>query len=248
VTGIRVGRRFALAIIGWAAAGLSMTLPTLASGPGFQGAQADAYAHYREAVFYARTGNTPVAGLALDEFVTKWTALVGLYADNPPPEYAGDAKFGETLRDILARSEEGLEALDADDAESAREAINPIRGILADLRRRNGLVTWSDLVDELTAAMDVLARYRREVKDLDDAETVAMVRDQAAIVAALFERCRKEAAPEIAVDPEFRRLISGAAESMGRLLESLETKSMRLYRIGIGELRSYERIMYLRFG
>jgi len=57
-----------------------------------------------------------------------------------------------------------------------------------------------------------------------------------------------EAAPEVTGDPEFKRLINGATESMGKLLKSLETGDILLYRIGIGELRSYERIMFLRFG
>jgi hypothetical protein len=103
-------------------------------------------------------------------------------------------------------------------------------------------------VNALGAAMDVLARYRREVKDLGDATAVAMVREQAAIVEALFEKCRDQAAREVATDPEFKRLVDGAAESMGKLLESLETGDILLYRIGIGEMRSYERIMFLRFG
>jgi hypothetical protein len=224
------------------------TAPALANGQDFDAAQSEAYVHYREAAFYTRTGNTPVAGLALDEFVMKWAALVDRYADSPPAVYASDQKFGETLREILTRAESGLEALDADDPETAREAISPIRGMLGELRRRSGVVTWSDLVDELSAAMDVLARYRREVKDLDDADAVTRVREQAAAVAALFVRCNKEAAPDIAGDPEFRRLVDGAAGSMEKLMKSLETKDSLLFRIGIGELRSYERIMYLRFG
>ena len=216
--------------------------------PGFVMAQADAYAHYREAAFYTRTGNTAVAGLALDEFIVKWTALVEAYADNPPVDYAGDADWKNTLQDVLTRAETGLDALDADGPEAAMEAINPIRDILGDLRRRNNVVTYSDHVNALSAAMDVLARYRKEVKDLGDAATVAMVREQAAIVEALFEKCRDQAAREVATDPEFKRLVDGAAESMGKLLKSLETKDPLLYRIGIGELRSYERIMFLRFG
>jgi len=248
VNGSAIGRRGALALL-LAAGGLFAAFPAASAGDGdFHAAQAAAYAHYREAVFYARSNNTPVAGLALDEFVTKWTALVGSYEASPPPEYAADAKFADTLREILQRAQTGLDALDMDDAEAAREAIDPIRGMLGELRRRNGRVTWSDLIDELTAAMDVLARYRREVESLEDADTVAMVREQAAIVAALFERCRREAAPEVAGEPEFTRLTDGAVESMDRLLTSLETKNIRLYRIGIGELRSYERIMYMRFG
>jgi hypothetical protein len=216
--------------------------------PGFVVMQADAYAHYREAVFYTRTGNTAVAGLALDEFIVKWAALVEAYADNPPADYAGGADWKNTLQGVLTRAETGLDVLDSDDPETAKDAIGPIRGILGDLRRRNNIVTYSDHVNALGAAMDVLARYRKEVKDLGDAEAVAMVREQAAIVEALFEKCRDQAARKVATDPEFKRLVDGAAESMGKLLESLETGDILLYRIGIGELRSYERIMFLRFG
>ena len=244
-------------VIGWRAAKTALLafacLFTLApagfaDGTGFLTAQADAYAHYREAVFYTRTGNTAVAGLALDEFVVKWAALAAKYADSPPAEYAGDASWKDTLQEIMKRAETGLDALDADDPEAARDAIDPIRAMLGDLRRRNNVTAYSDHVDALGMAMDVLARYRKEVRDLGDAAAVAMVREQAAIVEALFEKCRDQAAREVATDPEFKRLVDGAAESMGKLLESLETGDLLLYRIGIGELRSYERIMFLRFG
>jgi hypothetical protein len=240
--------------IGFAAAMVALLTALLAptalfaDDPDFQSAYDGAYEHYREASFHGRTGNTPVAALALDEFIVKWSALEARFADSPPAEYAGDANWKTTLGKILARAETGLNALDADDPEAAREAINPIRGILGDLRRRNNVVTFSDHVDALSAAMDVLARYRREVKDLGDAEMVAMAREQAAIVAALFEECRSEAASDVVDDPEFKRLVDGAAESMEKLRESLETGDILLYRIGIGELRSYERIMFLRFG
>jgi hypothetical protein len=173
---------------------------------------------------------------------------VEAYADSPPADYAGDTNWKKTLQEVLARAETGLDALDADDPEAAKDAINPIRDILGDLRRRNNIVTYSDHVNALGAAMDVLARYRREVKDLGDATAVAMVREQAAIVEALFEKCRDQAAREVATDPEFKRLVDGAAESMAKLMESLETGDILLYRIGIGEMRSYERIMFLRFG
>lgn len=215
---------------------------------GFQAGHNNAYPHYREAVFYTRTGNTPVAALALDEFVVKWSALVEAHGDSPPGEYAGDEAWKSTLQDILTRAETGLEALDADDPEAAADSIGPIRAILGDLRRRNNVVTWSNRVDALSTAMDLLARYRKEVRNLEDDAAVALVRDQAALVQTLFEKCQAEAAPDLAADPEFIRLIDGAAESMGRLLEALETKDPLLLRIGIGELRSYERIMFLRFG
>lgn len=248
MNGSAIGRRGALALF-FAVSGLFAGFPAALAGDGdFHAAQAAAYAHYREAVFYTRSANIPVAGLALDEFIVKWTWLVEEYGETPPAAYAADATWQETLQEILRRAEAGLAALDMEDAAAANDAINPIRGILGDLRRRNNVVTYSDHVDALSAAMDVLARYRREVTDLDTAATVAMVREQAAIVEALFKKCATEAAPEATGDPEFTRLIDGATESMGKLQKSLETGDILLYRIGIGELRSYERIMFLRFG
>lgn len=241
--------RAAAAVIGTMALVLLLKpVGLLADEVGFEAARTGAYAHYREAVFYARSANIPVAGLALDEFIVKWTRLVEEYGETPPAAYAADVTWKETLQEILQRAEAGLAALDMEDAAAAKDAIDPIRGILGELRRRNNVVAYSDHVDSLSAAMDVLARYRREVTDLNTAATVAMVREQAAIVEALFKKCAMEAAPEVTGDPEFTRLIDGAAESMSKLLKSLETGDILLYRIGIGELRSYERIMFLRFG
>jgi hypothetical protein len=222
--------------------------PLLAGGPDFKTEYDDAYNHYREAYFHARTGNTPVAAIALDDFIVKWSVLVGRFADNPPPDFVDDDTWKSTLQDILTRAEDGLDALDADDPKTARQAINPIRTIVGDLRRRNDVVTRSDTVDALSAAMEQLAGYRKAVRDMDDSEATTAVRELAVVVEALFEKCRAEAVPEIAADPEFMRLVDGAAESMAKLWQALETKDMYLFRVAIGELRSYERIMFLRFG
>lgn len=209
---------------------------------------ADAYRHYRQAIFYIRTENPAVAALELDEFVTKWTAAVDRFASAPPDSYADDPAWAGTLQDIRDRAEKGLAALDDGDLAGAREVLEPVRRVLADLRKRNGIAAFSDQIDELTAAMDILARYRREVTDLGDDALVEPVRRQAAVVEYLFEEVRRNAPAEIAADPEFKRMYEGVAESMGRLWRGLATRDPRLFRIGSGELRSHERMLYLRFG
>lgn len=214
----------------------------------FNDAFADAYRHYRQAVFYGRSGNVAVAALELDEFVAKWSAVVERFGATPPDAFADDGAWRETLDSIGTAARRGLEHLDAGDAEAARQVLDPVRGIAGDLRRRNGVAVFSDDVDELSAAMTILARYRREIEELSEPNVVARVAKQAAIVAYLFEKCDMRAPEAVRRDPEFRRLIDGANESMGKLWTSLKTGDMRLYRIGIGEVHSYERILYLRFG
>jgi len=214
----------------------------------FNAAFADAYGHYRQAVFYGRSGNVAVAALELDEFISKWDGVVTRFEAAPPDAFADDHAWKETLQSIAAAARQGLDHLDAGDAEAARQTLEPVRGIAGDLRRRNGIAVYSDLVDELSAAMAVLANYRREITELSDGDVVAKVAKQAAVVAYLFGKCDTRAPEEVRRDPEFRRLIDGANESLGKLWTSLKTGDMRLYRIGIGEVHSYERILYLRFG
>ena len=214
----------------------------------FNEAFAEAYGHYRRAVFYGRSGNVAVAALELDDFVTKWSALATRFGDDPPDAFADDGAWRETLIAIGAIARQGLEQFDAGDAEAAAQTLAPVRGIAGDLRRRNAVTVYSDTVDELSAAMDILARYRREITDLDESEAAARVTRQASVVAYLFEKCEVRAPEAIREDPEFRRLIDGAGDSLDKLWASLRSGDVRLYRIGIGELRSYERILFLRYG
>ncbi len=214
----------------------------------FNDAFADAWGHYRQAVFYGRSGNVAVAALELDDFVTKWSALAARFGDHPPDAFSDDGAWKDTLESIGATARQGLGQFDAGDVEAAAQTLAPLRGIAGDLRRRNGVTAYSDEVDELGAAMDILARYRREIEDLGNPESLALVTRQASVVAYLFDKCDARASAAVKGDTEFRRLIDGARESMDKLWLSLGTGEIRLYRIAIGELRSYERILFLRFG
>lgn len=214
----------------------------------FHVAVAEANDHYRQAVFYLRTENPSIAALELDEFAAKWDTVVENFGSTPPDSYADDPAWTATLAEIGTRAKDGLSAFDSGDSTLASETAGPIRGLLGELRRRNGIVTFSDQIDELTAVMDVLARYRREVTDLSSEAVAGPVRKQAAVVDYVFDKVRRNAPPDVAQNPEFKRMYEGVAESMGRLWRGLENRDLRLFRIGSGELRSHERILYLRFG
>lgn len=214
----------------------------------FNSAFAEAWDHYRQASFYGRTNNAAIAGLELDAFIARWSELMARFGDDPPDAFAADEGWKQTLNSIAVSASRALEHFDAGDGETAMRTLVPLRKIAHELRRRNGVTVYSDDVDELSAAMDILARYRREIGDLGDRDARDRVTRQAAVVAYLFRKCDERAPGSVRDDPEFRRLIDGARESMGKLWGSLRSGNMRLYRIGIGELRSYERILFLRFG
>ena len=215
----------------------------------FNTAVADAYGHYRQAVYYLRRSASPdTAALELESFIEKWRTVVARFGGSPPDAYADDPKWRNTLDGIAARADEALAALDKDDPETAKKTLDPILVELGDLRRRNGVFIYADRVNELGDEVGKLARFRRGLKDFFDAGQVDAFARKAAIVAYLLDRVDTEAPGDLARDEGFRRLIDGFRESMDKVWKALKTEDLRLLRIGIGEIRSYERILFLRYG
>jgi len=112
----------------------------------------------------------------------------------------------------------------------------------------NGQWRFSDCVDEMNAQFDVLWRYRREPPDLTSLQEVNAAKDQAAVTAHWYQRCRVQAPAAFAEDAEFSRLMDGSISSLKLIWSALdEENEMRFINI-LRELRSYDRLIWLRFG
>ncbi len=212
----------------------------------FHAAVAAAYRHYREAVHYHETGNAELADLALDQFVADWKALAARYAEKAPPGYAKDEAFAETLAAIEGKAASAVGSAPAE----ALLALRPIRADLAALRKRSGQQSFSDCVDAMNEAMSGLYLYfqRRTMLDLARPRAVAEFRAAAARAEAPYRRCRDEAPAAHRESPEFRRLFEGALASFARLAEFLEARDEQQLYNTLGELRSFDKLIWLRFG
>jgi len=212
----------------------------------FHAAVAGAYRHYREALHYHETGNADLAELALDQFVAEWKALAARYADKAPPAYAKDAAFAEALAAIEGKATSAVAAAPAE----ALHALRPIRGDLAALRKRSGQRIFSDCVDEMGQAMDKLYVYfqRRTLLKLDQAASIAGFEATAADVHGHYRRCQGEAPAAYRETPEFRRFFEGVFERFGRLGALLRARDEQQIYNALGELRSFDKLIWLRFG
>jgi hypothetical protein len=212
----------------------------------FHTAVAGAYRHYREAIHYHETGNAELGDLALDQFLAEWKALDARYGDKPPPAYAKDAAFAETLTAIEGKAQSAVGSAPAE----ALLALQPIRADLAALRKRSGQTVFSDCIDAMNAAMDRLYVYFRQRTLLDFAKprAVAEFRSAAAQAEASYRRCNDEAPTALRESAEFRRLMDGALASFPRLGQFLEARDEQQFYNTLGELRSFDKLIWLRFG
>jgi hypothetical protein len=211
-------------------------------------AKQNAYRYYRSAWFYLRTGNTDLAALELSFFVRGWQEIRLRFSEAPPGPFGNDPHWAEGAAEIGAMAADGMAALEAADAEAAKSSLKGIPRVMAEIRARNGVVTFSDAVDSLTYAMESLWRFRHETADFDDEATVTEISDGTARLRAAFDRLRNDAPDDVAFDDQFLRLVNDSDAAVERLEDALMARDQRALVDALRELRSFERLLWLNFG
>ncbi len=214
----------------------------------FLKASAEAYAPYRGAIAYLHTGNAGLAALALDAMAARWAALCDRFRDRPPAAFAEDPAWRASLDAITGRIETARARLEAGDAAGAATALAPIRAALGGLRRRNGIVTFSDRIDAFSAAVETIWVYRRDPPDLADPEAMAALAEQARTLRRALEAVAAGRPEKIAGDPQFQRLIEGSFKSVATIERAIEARDQALLISALRELRSTEQLLWLYFG
>lgn len=229
--------------------GMTFGAPARADGADeFHAGVADAYGHYREAFFYLRRENPMTAAFELEAFGDKWRAIEGRFAAAPPVPYAGDAAWAKTLSEVGATAKAALDQAAEGEAAAAYETLKPIRGRLADLRRRNNVVLFRDHVEGAGAAFQSLFHFRRNPPDFSDAATVATLRQRLDAAIKAYENCRDKAPPEIAAQAQFSRLITDSLYYLDRMWLAIEEKNQLNVVNILRRVVSSDQILWLRFG
>ncbi len=237
-------------------AGLMLALTVSVSGrngsagelKSFNQQVAYAYAPYRSAMFYLRTGNADVAFLDIKTASERWRSIVDRFVGATPDAFADEPDFIDTLKTVQEAFDSGMKALSADDQEAATRALATIRADLADLRRRNGLRAYSDCIDDMNAAMDRLWIYRSQPPAFDQTDQVNAVKREAAVTEFLYRRCYETAPATYQERDMFKRLFEGSLTSLPLIFDALDrSNEAQLINI-LRELRSFDRMIWLEFG
>lgn len=206
------------------------------------------YAAYRAGWYYLRMGTPGLASLELGTALDEWESLIATYKDNPPDELKDDAKFADDLARVSSLLSAGLDQAAAGATKQSRKTIAPIRGILYELRKRNGIRLYADCVSELNGAADPLLHYRRNAKSLAKPDVNARVRKDATRYIDLFNECLAMAPSVYADDPEYTGFMEGYAKSVNDMPKALDAEDAAFMIRVLRELLSFDRIIYFRYG
>ncbi|MEO5372787.1 MAG: hypothetical protein H7840_00755 [Alphaproteobacteria bacterium] len=201
---------------------VSLSAGSLSAGAGpiaeFEGRLREVYAQYRTALLAAEAGDRQAATAAVGGFIEGWAAVVKAYSGAPPPHYSEDPEWTGTLDAVRDMAEDARSSLGRGDIEEARHSLEEIRDVMADLRRRNGIIGFGDRLVAFHEQME-------GVIDSDfariDGRQRGVLREQTAVLLYLVGAMRRDAPTHLAIDDEFKSLVDALDTVIEALHDSL---------------------------
>jgi len=204
--------------------------------------------HYRVAVNYLRTGNVDFAAIELEGMIENWKSLELKARDEFPAPYDNDPNARRNLLEVGELAVSALAYIDDGKPKQARRLIKPIRSMLHNLRARNGIYLLEDCLYEASRAFAPLYAYKGVEPDFALPGDGAKLLAAAAGTASKLSQCDAMASSETRKNEAFRRLIDGSLASMARIPDAVETvDNALLYRVLI-EMKSFDRLLFFRYG
>ena len=167
---------------------------------------------------------------------------------NDRTAFEGNGLYGKLFTAVNARLVGADIMLKTGRLDSARDALNSVRGDLYDLRKASGVVVLADCVRDANATMDALMIYNDRALDWDNSEIRSGLVQNSTGYGALLDRCDEIASATVREAPEFRRLVDGAKASLLLIPKAIATRDADLLHRVLIELRSFDNLLAFRYG
>lgn len=205
-----------------------------------------AYPPYRAVLFRTNTQAQAESKQALQQARASWQAVIEGHGKHPPAPYDRDPQVLATLTEVARVYERADAQVQAGQLAEAHETLEGARGLMAELRRRNGVVTYSDHMNAFHAEME---HTLAEGKTLDTSpQRLLPLMGRVGVLDYLARRLRSEAPPTLAADPAFAAALQAVEQSVRALRDALLTQEPTRIRPALEQLKKPYAQMFLRFG
>ena len=204
------------------------------------------YAPYRVALFKTNNNAQEDSRQAVIQAQLGWTRIVSEFGSNPPAPYAGDPAFAVSAAAVNKVYAKALEQIAQNQLVEAHETLEEVRDILADMRRRNQVVVFSDHMNAYHAEMEHF---------LNDGEKMIAAPNgmleltaKAGALEYLAGRLKSEAPASLLKSEEFLALLKAVEKSVTDLKAALFAQDASRVKEAIGKLKGPYSKMFIKFG
>lgn len=209
-------------------------------------AMQEAYASYRVALFRTNGASQAESEQALRQAQQAWSRLAERFSAKPPPPYDRDPRFSASLAEVTAVYARASEQIAANQLGAAHETLEQARDILAELRRRNQVIVFSDHMNAYHAQME------RVIKDgsamLEQPGGISRLTAESGALGYLAARLVSDAPASYAGNDEFVALAEAVRRSVTELQAALFAQDAPAAKAAIRKLKPPYARLFLKFG
>lgn len=208
----------------------------------FNGEMAAAYAQYRMVLFKTNQGDQPASAKLAGDFASGWKALADKWRAAPPPQLSEDAGFAATLDEVAALAAKAGDEIAAGKLPEAHETLEGVREAVSAMNARNGVVTYSDRMNDYHAFMEtaLTADYA--------ATGAAQAGADAAVLGYLAHQLKAKATAGLAGDPEFAKAIDAIAASVDAFAKAALSGDAAAIKAAQGALKKPYAMAFVKYG
>ena len=227
---------------------LALARPAAAGdGSAFERDFALAWPHYRDAWVQSAETDAATTTAALNAFTAAWARVTGEAAGDLPPAFRGDPGASSDLDLIGAIADKAAEQARRGRLAQAHATLQQIRAILSELRRRNGVATYDDPIDEFEEKLAEAGDNDFDQAEIPPDQFIQLV-EQLGVLAYLVERLEKLVPPQWVGDPAFLESAEGLARQVATVKAALFTGQSLAVRAAFEDLRKHFNKFYLYYG
>ena len=232
------------------AAALALAASAFAGGThamdAFTDSMIQAYAPYRVALFKTNGNSQAESAQAMTQAQQSWNQLRSQFAAKPPAPYDRDAGFAASLDAVAKVYTQASGQIAANQLTAAHETLEAARDIMAELRRRNQVIVFSDHMNAYHAEMEEVLINGPKI--LAQPNGLLQLTAMAGALDYLSKKLTQEAPAGLAKDPEFDALVKPVQKSVADLQAALFTQDAQKVKEAMGKVKQPYSKFFLKFG
>lgn len=205
-----------------------------------------AYAPYRAALFRTNSKAQAESEQAMAQARQAWQAIVDRYAAQPPIPYDSDPGFRASLQAVVKVYEQAASEIGQGKLAQAHETLEEARDVMAELRRRNGVIVFSDHMNAYHAEMEHVLQQGPALTSSPQAMLTLVKR--VGVLEYLAQKLRSEAPKTLQGDAEFVAALQALETSVTLLHRAAMNQDAAAAREALGRLKGPYSRMFLKFG
>lgn len=205
-----------------------------------------AYAPYRVALFKTSDKSRPEAQQALRQAQAAWGQIMRQFSAQPTAPYDRDSRFAASLAEVATVYAKASDEIEKNQLAEAHNTLERTRDVMAELRRRNQVIVFSDHMNAYHAEMEHVLIDGSKM--IDEPQGLLKLTALAGGLDYLAKRLSAEAPAELAKNGEFVALVNAVEQSVAGLKTALLAQDAAAVKAAMSKIKGPYSKLFLKFG